>query len=79
MDYLAVWVMGHTQGVAYPVTLGKPNLKRFVLAAVAVTARFVKSSFDKTCFDVVPAQLTDDGGTHNYAASNEGDFSEVKG
>jgi len=78
MDYLAVWIMWYTQEDSYCVTLGTPHLKRFVLAAVAVTVRFVKSSFDKTCFDVVPAQLTDDGGTHHYASANEGDFSKMK-
>ena len=50
-----------------------------MMTAVAFAVRFVKTCFDKPCSDVAPAQPTDDGCTHSYAAAHEGEFSEMKG
>jgi hypothetical protein len=49
-----------------------------MMTAVAFAVRFVKTCFDKTCFDVAPAQPTYDGRTHSDAASDHGDLSKMK-
>lgn len=49
-----------------------------MMTAVAFAVWLVKTCFDKPCFDVAPAQPTDDGCAHSDASADHGDLSKMK-